>query len=275
MAGRFSLAWLKPPPISADGVMSLADHLRELRYRLIFSVIAIVIASALAGIWYNQLYTVLMHPYLRAVEMLEATNPNITASTVITGVSTPFLLALKVCLVAGLVLSSPLWLYQLWAFIVPALLVKEKKWALIFLSAAIPLFLLGVLVGYYVLPQGISVMLSFTPSSIPITNLLEVNQFLEMTLQLMVIFGLGFLMPVVVVGLNLAGVVTARQLSRARTYVIFGTFVFGAAATPSTDPFSMLALALPMTLLYLAAELIARLNDRRRARKAIDVAVPA
>ncbi len=260
------LAWLKPPPATPGGVMSLADHLRELRYRLIVSSLAIVLASCLAGVWYNELYQVLMRPYLVAVDLLAASNPEINATTVISGVSTPFLLALRVCLVAGLVLASPVWVYQLWAFIVPALLVKEKRWALAFLSAAIPLFLLGVVIGYYILPQGISVMLSFTPSSIPITNLLEVNQFLELTLQLMVIFGLGFLMPVVVVGLNLAGVVTARQLGKVRTYVIFGTFVFGAAATPSTDPFSMLALALPMTLLYLAAEAVCRVNDKRKSR---------
>ena len=249
--------------------MSLADHLRELRYRLIVSVAAIAVTTGLAAVWYNQLYLVLMRPYLLAVEMLEASKPDLTTSTVISGVGTPLILALQVCLVAGLVLASPVWLYQLWAFIVPALLAKEKKYAMAFLSAAIPLFLLGVLVGYYILPQGISVMLSFTPSSIPIINLLEVNDFLKLTLQLMVIFGLGFLMPVVVVGLNFMGLVTAKQLAKARRYVIFGTFVFGAAATPSTDPFSMLALALPMTLLYLAAELISRINDRRKAKAAL------
>lgn len=271
MAGRFSLAWLKPPPISADGVMSLADHLRELRYRLMVSAFAIIAFSSLAAIWYNELYLILMRPYLVAVEMLKQSNPNLTSSTVISGVSTPFILALQVCMVAGLVVSSPVWLYQLWAFIVPALLAKEKKYALGFLSAAIPLFLFGVLVGYYIMPQGISVMLSFTPSTIPITNLLEVNDFLKLTLQLMVIFGLGFLMPVVVVGVNLIGLVSAAQLAKVRTYVIFGTFVFGAAATPSTDPFSMLALALPMTLLYLIAEVVCRFNDRRKAKAAAAV----
>lgn len=246
--------------------MSLADHLRELRYRFIVAAIAIVVASSLAAIWYNQLYLVLMRPYLLAVDMLKSTNPNLNASTVISGVGTPIMLALQVCLVAGLIVSAPIWLYQLWAFIVPALLSQEKRYALGFLAAAIPLFLLGVAIGYYILPQGISVMLSFTPSSIPITNLLEVNDFLKLTMQLMVIFGLGFLMPVVVVGVNLVGLVSAVQLGKVRTYVIFGTFIFGAAATPSTDPFSMLALALPMTLLYLAAEMICRFNDRRKAK---------
>ena len=248
--------------------MSFADHLRELRYRFIVASVVIVVFSGLAAIWYNQLYLVVMRPYLLAVEMLKTSNPNLTASTVISGVSTPLILAFQVCLVAGLIVSAPVWIYQLWAFIVPALLAQEKRYAMGFLGAAIPLFLLGVLIGYSIMPQGISVMLSFTPSSIPITNLLEVNDFLKLTLQLMVIFGLGFLMPVVVVGVNLVGLVTAKQLAKVRTYVIFGTFIFGAAATPSTDPFSMLALALPMTLLYLAAEVICRFNDRRKAKAA-------
>ncbi|MDQ7993067.1 MAG: twin-arginine translocase subunit TatC [Propionicimonas sp.] len=263
-----ALGWLRPPKATPGGVMTLADHLRELRYRLIVSVVAIVLAATASAIWYEQLYQVLMRPYLLAVEMLAASHPNIETTTVISGVTAPFTLALKVCVVAGLVIASPVWVYQIWAFIVPALLAKEKRWALAFLAAAVPLFLLGVVIGYYILPQGISVMLAFTPDSVPILNLLEVDKFLDLTLRLMVVFGLGFLMPVVVVGLNLVGVVSARQLARARTYVIFGTFVFGAAATPSTDPFSMLALALPMTLLYLVAEAIARVHDRRVAAAA-------
>ena len=248
--------------------MSLADHLRELRYRVIIASLGIVAASALAAIFYNQLYLLLMRPYLIAVEMLKESNPNLDTSAVISGVGTPLALALQVCRVSGLVLSSPLWLYQLWAFIAPALLAKEKKYALLFVGIALPLFLLGVLVGYYILPQGISVLLAFTPSSVPVTNLLAIDEFLKFTLQLMVVFGLGFLMPVVVVGLNLMGVVSAKQLGKARTYVIFGTFIFGAAATPSTDPFSMLALALPMTVLYLIAEAVSRANDRRKAKLA-------
>lgn len=246
--------------------MSLADHLRELRYRLIIVVIAVGVFSASAAIWYNQLYLVLMRPYLQAAEMLRQSNPELTTAPVISGVTTPLILAMQVCLVVGLVASSPIWLYQLWAYIAPALLAKERKYALGFLAAAIPLFLLGVAIGYFILPQGVSVMLAFTPNTVPVTNLLDVNDFLKLTLQLMVVFGLGFLMPVVIVGANLMGVVAATQLAKVRVYVIFGTFVFGAAATPSTDPFSMLALALPMMVLYLIAELICRIHDKRKAK---------
>ena len=149
-------------------------------------------------------------------------------------------------MVAGLVLTSPIWLYQLWAFVVPGLLAKEKKWALIFIGLAAPLFAGGVLVAYVVLPKAISVLLNFTQSGV--TNLQDINLYLSFLLRLMVVFGIAFLMPLLVVMLNFLGVVKAAQLRRYRTCVIFGTFVFGAVAT-STDPFSMLALALPMAAL--------------------------
>jgi sec-independent protein translocase protein TatC len=163
-------------------------------------------------------------------------------------------------------LSAPIWLWQLWSFIVPGLLAKEKKWALIFIGAATPLFLAGVAVGYIVMPKGIMVLLGFTQAGV--TNLQDVNQFLSFLMRIMVVFGVAFLIPLVVLMLNILGVIPARYLSKYRTYVVFGTFVFGAVATPSTDPFSMLALAAPMTLLFLAAEVIAHLLDRRKARRA-------
>ncbi|MFT4108277.1 twin-arginine translocase subunit TatC [Propionicimonas sp.] len=269
---RRRFAWLRPPEAGPGGTMSLGDHLRELRYRLIVSAVAIIVTSLLAAIWYDQLYQVMLRPYLLAVQMLAESNPNLDPTTVITGVATPLILAMKVCVVAGIVLSSPVWVYQIWAFIVPALLAKEKRYALGFIGAAVPLFLLGVLIGYYIMPQGISVLLAFTPSSVPVTNLVDVEDFLTLTLQLMVVFGLGFLIPVLVVGLNLVGVLKADQLKKVRTYVVFGIFVFGAAATPSTDPFSMLALAIPMTVLYLIAEVICRVHDRRKAKADLVVA---
>jgi sec-independent protein translocase protein TatC len=263
------LAWLRPPKPSVDGVMTLADHLRELRYRVIVSALAIVLAAIASGIWYQQLYALMMRPYVLASEMLKQTNPDLNATTVISGVTAPLMLVMQIAIVAGLVASSPVWLYQLWAYIAPALVSKEKKYALGFLAAAVPLFLLGVAVGYYILPQGIAVLLAFTPDSV--TNLLAIDDFLKLTLQLMVVFGLGFLMPVVIVGANLVGAVSAQQLAKARTYVIFGIFVFGAIATPSSDPFSMLALAIPMTVLYLVAEVICHVNDRRKAARSVEV----
>ena len=242
--------------------MSLGAHLIELRNRLFIA--AIAVAAAMAAGWYLTpwVWSMLRKP----LDDLAATGREVAIQY--TDVSSGFDTKVQIAFFFAMLVSSPVWLYQIWAFIVPALLAKEKRWALIFIGVALPLFLAGVAVGYLILPQGVSVLMAFTPQSVPITNLIEIDKFLELMLQLMVVFGIGFLMPVVVVGANFAGVLKATQLAKARMYVIFGTFVFGAAATPSTDPFSMLALAIPMSLLFLAAEFVCRLNDKRKAKRA-------
>lgn len=263
---RLSLAWLKPPPTPADGSMTLFEHLRELRYRLVIASVAIIVGMLLSAIFYPQLLAILRHPYDMGIAALKESNPEATTILVNNGIASPFTLALKVCLVAGLVISGPVWLYQLWSFIVPGLLAKEKKWALVFIGTASPLFAAGVVLGYFIMPKGVAVLLGFTQSGI--TNLQDINLFLSFLLRVMVVFGIAFLIPLIVLMLNLLGVIKASQLAKARVYVIFGTFVFGAIATPSTDPFSMLALAIPMGALFLVAEVIAHIMDRRKAKRA-------
>lgn len=264
MARRFSLAWLKPPKVPPDGVMTLGEHLRELRYRLILSMLVIAVGTVVAWFYQDQLFELLFRPWNQAIEIISASNPNLDVQSVLRDVVTPLILVLKVCAVAALIGTSPIWLYQVWAFLAPALLAKEKKYALAFLGAAVPLFLAGVAVAYLILPQAIAFMMSFTPESLDVVNLIEMDAFLSLLLQLMVVFGLGFLMPVVLVALNLMGLLSAKSLKAARAYVIFGCFVFGAAATPGGDPFSMLALAVPMIVLFFVAEAICRVNDKRR-----------
>ncbi len=258
---------LKPPPATPDGTMSLYDHLRELRYRVIVSSLAVVLTAALSALFYKQLLNVVMWPWYSALSDLRSWNPNIDTQVVNREISGPFMLALKVSLVGGLMVACPVWLYQLWKFIVPALLEKEKRYARNFMVSAIPLFLAGCVVGYLVLPKGISVMLQFTPEGLGIINQLDLNSFLQLELLLTLLFGVSFLLPVILVMLNLAGVVTGEQLAKARTFAIFGCFVFGAVATPSTDPFSMTALALPMALMYVVAEFICRRHDKQKAKK--------
>jgi sec-independent protein translocase protein TatC len=258
---------LKPPPATPDGTMSLYDHLRELRYRVIISALAVVVTASLAAFFYRDILNLVMWPWRSALVDLTAANPDVATQVVNREISGPFMLALKVSAVAGLMLACPVWLYQLWKFVVPALLDKEKRYARSFLVSAIPLFLLGCVVGYFVLPKGISVMLQFTPDGMGIVNQLDLNTFLQLELLLILLFGVSFLLPVILVMLNLAGVVTGAQLAKARTFAIFGCFVFGAIATPSTDPFSMTALALPMAIMYVAAEWICRRNDRAKAKK--------
>lgn len=266
---RLSLAWLKPPPSSPDGTMALFDHLRELRYRLVIALVAVTIGAIAAGIFNRQLYGVMVYPYTVAGRLLAEDHPGIELSLVNTGIAAPFLLAIKISVVAGLIVSAPVWLYQIWAFIMPALLAKEKKWALAFIASATPLFLAGVAMGYWIMPRGIAVMVGFTPEGQDISNLIDLNSFLSFMMQIMVVFGVAFLIPIVVLALNLLGVVKAAQLAKVRTMIIFGTFVVGAVATPTTDPFSMLALAIPMSVLYLIAEAICHVNDRRKGRAAL------
>ena len=263
---RFSLKWLRPPPTPPDGSMTLFEHLRELRYRLVVASLAILVGMIVAWFFRDYLMDILQLPYFRAVEDFKAKNPEAETLLVNINVTSPLTLALKVSALAGAVATAPIWLYQVWAFIVPGLLAREKKWTLIFLAAASPMFAAGVFVGYFVLPKGISVLLSFT--QVGVSNLQNVNDYLSFLMRVMVVFGIAFVIPLLVLMLNIIGVIKATQLSKYRTLVIFSTFVFGAVATPSTDPFSMLALAAPMTLLFLAAEVIAHILDRRKAKKA-------
>jgi sec-independent protein translocase protein TatC len=246
--------------------MTLFEHLRELRYRLIVSALAIIVGMVVAWFFRYELLDILQRPYFQAIEALKAKHPDANTSLVNINLTSPLTLSLKVAALAGAIVTAPFWLYQLWAFVVPGLMAKEKKWALIFIAAATPMFVGGVIVAYFVLPKAITVLLSFTQSGV--TNLQDINAYLSFLLRLMLVFGLGFLIPLIVLMLNIVGVIKAKQMAKYRSLVIFGTFVFGAVATPSTDPFSMLAVAAPMALLFLGAEVIAHILDRRKERQA-------
>lgn len=258
------LAWLRPPDGGPGGTMSLTDHLRELRYRVTVSALAITVAALSCILFYTELIAIIMAPYYSAVDELKKLRPDAQTMIVNDGVVSPFTLAVIACVAGGIVLSSPVWLYQVWGFVAPGLVSKEKKYALGFVGAALPLFLSGAALGYFVWPKGITVLLSFTPQDMDIVNLLEMSSFLAMELKVILVFGLSFLLPVVLVGLNMAGVVRGYQLRQARKFVMFGSVVFAAIATPSTDPFSMLALAVPLSVMFLIAEMICRVWDRKR-----------
>jgi len=245
--------------------MSLAEHLRELRRRLFVSVIAIVIGSVVGWVVYETLFELLIRPFTETVRRLDAKG-DVDARAVINDVSGAFMLRVKVSLVAGIVLASPIWLYQLWAFIMPGLRRGEKKWTLLFAAVAGPLFMAGIMLGYFVMPKGLEVLLGFTPERV--SNLIDVKTYFNFLLRILLVFGISFEIPLFVVLLNLAGVVRARQLAKWRSWIVFGTFIFAAVATPSTDPITMLFLALPMTGLFLISEVIARVIDRRRGRNA-------
>ncbi len=248
-------------PVGADGQMALSDHLRELRGRLLKSVLVLVLAFAVALFFYNELLTLVLGPYDHAREVL---GDSTETAAYVGGATGPLMLQLKLCGVGAVVASSPFWLYQIWAFILPGLHAKEKKWSRVFAAIAGPIFFLGVLTGYYVLPTGLEVLIGFTPAEL--TNLVEFGEYFSFFTRMLLVFGIAFEIPLFVVMLNLAGVVSGKALGRYRPWIIILTFVFAAVATPSTDPFSMVMLALPMLLLFLVAELIARAVDRARGR---------
>lgn len=243
--------------------MSLWDHLREIRYRLAVSAVAVLVLFVVAFIFYQPIVELILRPYQIAADAVQARNPNANIQVVNSGVVAPMLLALKASGLAAIIAASPFWLFQLWAFIVPGLLKKEKRVAQLFLLSAIPLFLAGVTVGYLILPRAFEFMLGFTVAEAGVANLQDLNDFLALEMRMLMVFGVSFLLPVVLVMLNLMGVVQARSLHKARSIAIFGCFVFAAVATPSGDPFSMLALALPMVVMYLVSEFICARHDAR------------
>ena len=248
-------------PIGADGRMALTDHLRELRARLMRSAVVIVVAFVVLLFFYDQLLDLIFRPYNEARSQL---NEDIKTEPVVSDLGGPLLLQLKLCGVVGLIASSPYWLYQIWAFILPGLHPSERKWSRIFAAVAGPLFFAGVALGYLILPKAIEVLISFTPQDT--TNLIDFGKFFSFTTRMLLVFGISFEIPLFVIMLNLAGVVSGKALGRYRPWIIIGTFIFAAVATPSTDPFSMLFLAVPMLVLFLIAEVIARTVDRRRGR---------
>lgn len=261
---RRRFGWLRPPKATEDGRMSLWDHLRELRYRVTVSAFAVLLGSLACVFFYQQLIGFMMRPWHVASEAVKKTNPDAQLQMMNLGVLSAFTLAVIACVVTGIVISSPVWLYQIWAFVAPGLVKKERKYALAFLGAAIPLFLAGCALAFIVWPKGIEVLLGFTPEGMGIINMLEMSQFLGMQIKLILVFGLSFVLPVVLVGLNFAGLVRGYQLGRARRFVVFGAVVFAAIATPTSDPFTLMALAVPIIVLFLVAELVCRILDKRR-----------
>lgn len=248
--------------------MPLVEHLRELRKRLVISVGAILIGTIVGWMIYPQAFDFIKQPYVDGIApLLERQGFN--ASLVLNGgVGSAFSFRLKLALTIGLVISSPVWIGQIWGFILPALHKHERRWVYVLTGTGAPLFAAGVLVGYLVLPKGIEVLISFAPSSVQV--LLTLGDYLNFVIRTVLVFGIAAQIPLVVVLLNRLHIVSAKQLRRARPWTIIGIFVFAAVATPSTDPLTMLFLAVPMTVLYLISEIIASLTDRKRTKEADD-----
>lgn len=250
--------------------MPLAEHLRELRNRLAKAMLAIVIVTVVAAFFYNDIVNFVTKPVLDSVgcgktfeELTRSSDKTQQCAAItINGLLTPFTLALKVSLMAGVVLASPVWLYQLWAFVAPGLHKHEKKYALAFVGTGVPLFLGGAFFAYKVLPTTAKVLIGFTPNGV--NNLLPLDDLLDLVTRMVLVFGLSFELPLLLIMLNLTGILTGKRMLGWWRAMIMGITVFAAIATPSTDPLTMLALAVPIWILYFGAVVFSLLNDRRK-----------
>lgn len=243
--------------------MPLVEHLRELRGRLVKSGIAIAIGMTIGWIYYDQIFAWLSAPFEAVVAQARAEGRDVTLA--LTGVADPFVLQLQISAITGLLLSSPVWLYQLWRFVTPGLRRHERRWALGFVAVAVPLFAAGVFLAYTVLPYGLQILFGFTPANVE--NIVAVDRYLSFFIRMVIVFGFGFLAPLLLVLLNFAGVLTGKKLLSWWRWIIFAVFVFAAVATPTGDPINMLLLAGPILLLMTIAILVCLGNDRRRARR--------
>ena len=251
---------------ASNGSMTLRAHLRELRNRTIKSTLAILIAAVFTWIWYDQLFSLLRRPFddLYGPNGAGTHNYQLTLN----GITDAFALKLQIVFVSALVLAAPVWLYQFWRFVTPGLHRHERRWALGFASAAVPLFFGGIAMGYYVLPNAMKLLIGFTPAHV--SNFVNTTVYLTFVIKFLLVFGAGFVMPAVLVLLNFAGVLPASLMARQWRVIVFGIFVFAAVAAPTPDPWTMLLLALPLCGLFAIAWGVASLNDRRKRRRSTE-----
>ena len=244
--------------------MPLLSHLNELRSRAFKSAIGITLASCIGWVFYEKIIARLANP-ICDLEAATAAGDKSCGILYINGVLGPLDLKFKISVLLGIIIASPVWLYQIWAFISPGLHKKERRNSIFFVMGAVPFFAVGILAGYLVLPIAIEVLLSFTPSSL--TNLVKFDDYLTFVTQLILVFGIAFELPVFLIALNLAGILSGRSILRPWRYAIFGITLFSAIATPTGDPITLFFLAGPLILLYLAAGGISLLIDKSRLKR--------
>jgi len=248
-----------------EGRMPLMDHLRELRNRVVKMALGLIAGMIVGFVFFTPIWHVIERPLCSAV-IRGQTGCNTLGvnQLVLDGPLDSFYLRVKVAVIAGVILSSPIWLYQIWAFVAPGLYAREKRWSYIFLGTAVPLFLIGVTLAYWSLGRSMHYLLGLTPEHV--SNLIQVDQYMSFVMTMLLAFGIAFEVPLLIVMLNLAGILTHERFRKWRRVMIFGVFLIAGMANPSPDPITMLILGGACAALVEVAEFIVWSNDRRRAR---------
>jgi len=242
--------------------MSLGQHLLELRKRLFLAAAGIAVGAVVGWFLSDLVWDALREP-IYAIIAAQHRNAQINYPDI----TSAFDLKLKISLYVGMVVSSPMWLYQIFAFLMPGLTRTEKKYFYGFFLTAVPLFLAGCAAGWYVLPHVVELMTSFAPAED--AAFVNAQNYFDFVLKLMLAVGIAFVLPVFVVLLNFAGVISAQSIIKSWRVAVLVIILFTAIATPAADVISMFMLAIPMIVLYFSAYGIAFLHDKRAARRAL------
>jgi sec-independent protein translocase protein TatC len=248
-----------------DGRMTLIEHVRELRNRLLKVALAIILGMALGLVFFHPVWSLVQRPFCSAVINGHTGCRVLGDELIVNGVFDAFMLRLKVAFFAGLILTSPIWFYQLWAFIAPGLYRREKRWTYTFVAIAAPLFAAGAVIAYFAMSRGLKYLLNLAPHGVVV--LPSVDTYLGYFVGMLFGFGLCFELPLALLLLNLAGILTHERIKKWRRMMIFGVFLFAGIASPSPDPLTMLLLAVPCLVLVEISEVIIWANDRRRASR--------
>jgi sec-independent protein translocase protein TatC len=243
--------------------MPLAEHFRELRRRLIISVLAIALGAVAGWFLYDPVWAKLQEPMLEI-----ARERGVTAQVNFQSLTSAFNLQIKLSVYLGIILASPVWLYEVWAFITPGLTRKERRTSIAFVATAVPLFLAGIGLAWFVLPHAVKILTDFTPEGA--SNIISADEYLTFTTRLILAFGLAFVLPLLLAALNMVGILSGATLGKHWRISVFLIFLFTAVASPSPDVGSLFLMALPLVGLYVLTVGFCLLNDRRRRRKRDD-----
>jgi sec-independent protein translocase protein TatC len=240
--------------------MSLGGHLRELRKRLYWVALFVLLGGVFGWLAFDPIFAALQAP----VKTLDA-NPKFNATINFGSVVSAFDLRLQTSLFVGVVTTSPLWLHQVWLFVSPAMRRREKRYTVGFTFTATPLFLAGCALGWYAMPGFVTTMLAFTPEGS--ANVINANEYILFTLRILIVFGIAFVLPVILIFTNFLGILSAKTILKSWRFAIFTSVFIAAIATPVSDPMSMFLVSVPLIIFYFISAGIATLHDKRKLSK--------